>query len=136
MYVVFNSFLLYNCYGDCMRHIRVRTWVKVLFFLIIILVGAYLYSRYVEPKFFQVKEYSIVDSKLPSNFYGLKIVQISDIHYKIMTDENDLNKIVKEINLLKPDVVIFNGDLFDNNIEYTDEDYDTIKKILNNIEYR
>ena len=118
-----------------MKHTRIRTWVKVLFFLIIILVGTYLYSRYVEPKLFQVKEYSIVDSKLPSNFYGLKIVQISDIHYKVMTNKNDLNKIVKEINLLKPDMVILSGDLFDNNIEYIDEDYNDIKEILNSIEY-
>ena len=118
-----------------MKHIRIRAWVKVLFFLIIIVVGIFSYGVYLEPKLFEVKEYGIVDSKLPDNFYGLKIVQISDIHYKVTTDKKDLKDIIKKINLLKPDIVLLTGDLFDKSIKYTDKDYDDLKKLLNNIDY-
>lgn len=126
---------MYNYYGDDMKRIKIRKWVKIFFFLVIIITCFYLYGRYVETKLFEVKEYSIIDSNIPSNFYGFKIVQISDIHYKVMTNKKELKKIVKEINLLKPDIVILSGDLFDKNIEYTDEDFDDLKEILKDIDY-
>ena len=100
------------------KRIKIRKWVKILFFLIIIFSSIYLYSRYLGTKGLIVKEYSIVDNKISNNFYGLKIVQISDIHYKVTTTKEDLTNIVNEINLLKPDIVLLSGDLFDNNIKY------------------
>jgi len=117
------------------KRIKIRKWVKILFFLIVIISFFYLYSRYIGTKGIIVKESAIVDSNIPKNFYGFKIVQISDIHYKVTTTKEDLEKIVKEINLLKPDIVIFTGDLFDNNIKYTKKDYNDLKKILKNIDY-
>lgn len=118
-----------------MKHIRLRLWIKCLFLLIIILVGTYLYARYVEPKNLKTNEYSIVNSNIPSSFYGFKIVEISDINYKVNNDKNTLDKLAKEINLLKPDIVILAGDLFYKNINYTKEDYDDIKNFLNSIDY-
>jgi len=137
MCVVFNYFLLYNCYGDTMaiKRTRVRKWVKILFVLIVIISSICLYSRYLGTKGLIVKEKSIVDSNLPNNFYGLKIVQISDIHYKVTTTKEDLEKMVEEINLLKPDIVILSGDLFDKNIKYSKNDFNDLKKILKDINY-
>lgn len=133
--IVFKKFLLYNYYGDDMKHIRIRTWVKVLVFSIIIIGSIFLYARYLEPKLFIVKEYSIIDNKLPNSFYGFKIIQISDINYKFNTDKEDLKKIIKEINLLKPDIVILSGDLFNNKVSYTEEDYKDLKELLKSINY-
>ena len=53
-------------------HIRVRKWVKVVFSIIIIMSTFFLYSRYIGTKDITVKEYAVIDSNLPSNFYGLK----------------------------------------------------------------
>lgn len=117
------------------KKIKVRKWVKVLFVLIVIISSIYLYSRYVGIKGLIVKETSIIDSNIPKDFYGFKIVHISDIHYKVTTTKDDLKKIVNEINLLKPDIVLFSGDLFDNNIKYSKQDYKDLKKILKNIDY-
>ena len=117
------------------KRTRIRKWVKVLFTLIVIISSICLYSRYLGTKGLVIKEYSVVDSKIPKNFYGLKIIQISDIHYKVTTTKEDLEKFVTEINLLKPDIVILSGDLFDSNINYTDKDFKTIKKILKSIDY-
>ncbi len=116
-------------------HIRVRKWVKITIAISIIIVSLILYSRYIGTKGIIVKEYKIIDSNLPENFYGLKIVHISDIHYKVTTDDKDLKKIVNEINLLKPDIVILTGDLFNKNIKYTDADYENISNILKDIKY-
>ncbi len=116
-------------------HIRIRKWVKIVFILIILISTFFLYSRYIGTKGFVVKEYSIIDSKVPDSFYGVKIIQISDIHYKVTTTKNDLIRIVKDINLLKPDIVILSGDLFDNSIKYTNDDYNDLKNILKSINY-
>ena len=115
--------------------IKLKKWVKITFFIILSLTLLFVYTRYINIKGLKVKEYSIVDNRLPDNFYGLKIVQISDIHYKVTTDYSDLKKVAKQINLIKPDIVILTGDLFDKNIKYTDKDFNDIKKFLKSIDY-
>ena len=90
------------------RKVKVRKWVKIIFILILIISSTVLYSRFIGTNGLVIKETAIVDSNLPKNFYGLKIVQISDIHYKVTTTKEELKKVVKEINLLKPDIVILN----------------------------
>jgi len=113
--------------------LRLKSWVKFVLFLILISSFFILYSRYIGTNGLKIKEQSIIDSKLPDNFYGLKIVQISDIHYKVTTNNEELQKIVNEINLLKPDIVILNGDLFNKNINYSKDDYNDLTKILDDI---
>lgn len=115
--------------------IRLRLWVKILILIVILLSLFIIYSRYFGTNGLVVKEYSIINSKIPDNFYGLKIIHLSDIHYKVTTTKNDLNEIVNKINLLKPDIVILSGDLFNKDIIYTKEDYNNIINILNKINY-
>lgn len=121
---------MYNYFGD---KVRIRKWVKITISIIIFITLITLYSRYIGIKGLKVKEYSIIDSSLPKEFYGLKIVQISDIHYKVTTNKNDLKKIVDEINKLKPDIVLLSGDLLDKNIKYTEKDFKDITNTLSKI---
>ena len=58
---------------------------------------------------------------------GLKIVTFSDIHYGTTVGEKELDKYIKEINKLKPDIIFFTGDLLDNNIELQQSSIDIIK---------
>lgn len=83
----------------------------IVFFLIITVI--LLYSRFIATKGLITKEYKITSSSIQDNFHGFKIVHISDIHYRRTTDKKDLDKMVKEINLLKPDIVVLTGDLVD-----------------------
>ena len=115
--------------------IRLRLWVKLLLISIILISGFILYSRYIGTNGLIVKESSIINSKIPNSFYGLKIVHISDIHYKVTTTKKELEEIVEEINLLKPDIVILSGDLFNKEISYTNKDYKNVINILNKINY-
>ncbi|MDO4963728.1 MAG: metallophosphoesterase [bacterium] len=114
-------------------HTRLRTWVKVVLIIIILLSSIVLYSYYIGTKGLITKEYAVVNKKIPSNFYGFKIVQISDIHYKVSTTIEDLNNISREINKLKPDIILFTGDLFDKKIKYSKKDYDDLKKFLSSL---
>ncbi|MBQ2946492.1 MAG: metallophosphoesterase [Bacilli bacterium] len=116
------------------KKVRIRKWVKIISFLILVISSFCLYSRFLGTNGLVIKERAIIDSNLPKNFYGLKIVQISDIHYKVTTSKEELKEIVEEINLLKPDIVVLTGDLFDSNIKYKKNDYEDVIKLLNQID--
>ncbi|MDE5684393.1 MAG: metallophosphoesterase [Muribaculaceae bacterium] len=59
-----------------------------------------------------VNRVEISDSRLPAAFDGLTIAQISDLHIGTYgTDTTFVDKLVATINGLKPDVVVFTGDI-------------------------
>ncbi len=88
--------------------------LKIFFILIILIVVIVLYARYINPYSFKVKEVAVTLDTLNSDYNGFKIVQFSDIHYDRTVNIDKLKKIVKEINKLNPDIVVFTGDLLDN----------------------
>ena len=90
----------------------------------------YLYMRYIEPKMLIVKEYPIINQKIPKSFNGFKIVHFSDIHYGKTTNEKELTKVIEKINILKPDILVFTGDLFNKNININDNEKEKIKELL------
>ncbi|MGC2160618.1 MAG: metallophosphoesterase [Silvibacterium sp.] len=49
-------------------------------------------------------------NRLPEAFRGFRIVQISDFHYAEYTEAFFLREIVRRVNHLKPDAVVFTGD--------------------------
>ena len=62
-----------------------------------------------------------ISFNISDKYNGLKIVQISDIYYGNNVNKDDLKKIVKNINLIKPDIVFFTGDLmYKDNKDSTD----------------
>ncbi|MDO5568659.1 MAG: metallophosphoesterase [bacterium] len=83
------------------------------FLLLIILIV--IYARFIGTNGLITKEYKIDDNNIASSFAGLKIVQFSDVHYNKNLNKQLLKDTVKEINLIKPDIVIFTGDLLDDN---------------------
>ncbi|HOZ53790.1 MAG TPA: metallophosphoesterase [Bacilli bacterium] len=88
-----------------------RNYKNLFLFLFAITIGV-LYSMYVGTLGMFTKEYSITNSKLPKDFYGLKIIHISDLHYGDYVNESFLKKLVAKINAYKPDIVIYTGDLY------------------------
>lgn len=86
---------------------------KIFAIIIIIITITFLYARYINTKGLTIKEIPIYDTNLPTDYNGFKIAHFSDIHFGRTTNEQDLKKVVKEINNLNADIVIFTGDLFD-----------------------
>lgn len=93
---------------------------KFLIVFILLISSLLLWSRYISTMGFNVNEYKVINNNLPVSFNGLKVVHISDIHYDRTIDNKKLNEIVTKINLIKPDIVIFSGDLIDKDIKLTD----------------
>ncbi len=103
------------------------------FVVFLILLLSIIFLGYYEAKTFKVKEYNIVDKSLPNSFNGFKIIHFGDLLYGSSVNTNFLNKVVKEINKYKPDVVIFTGDLFTKEIKLTKENKEDIIKALKSI---
>ena len=87
----------------------------IIFILLAIFVRFYGVSQIV------TKEYSIISKEIPRGFDGMKIVQISDIHYGTTINESNLKKMVNKVNQLKPDIIVFTGDLVAKGINPTDK---------------
>jgi predicted MPP superfamily phosphohydrolase len=78
-----------------------------------------LWSRYISTSGLEIKEYKVTSSNLPTTFVGMKIVHFTDIHYGRTIDKNDLDYFVNEVNVLKPDLIFFTGDLVDKDTKLT-----------------
>jgi predicted MPP superfamily phosphohydrolase len=53
--------------------------------------------------------------RLPDAFAGMKIVQISDLHFQEYTEAAFLEAIVRRVNEVAPDLVVLTGDFVSNN---------------------
>lgn len=107
--------------------------LKITLMILLIFVLILLYARYVGTSGLITKEYSIYHNKLPDYFDGLKIVHFSDIHYKRAINMKKINKVIEEINLINPDIVIFTGDLIDSDTPLSDDDYEFLTDSLDSI---
>lgn len=107
----------------------------VRFFLIIFLfiTITIIYARYGGTSGLITKEYKIESSLIGEDFDGLKVVHFSDLHYLRVTNNDKLKEIVDEINLIKPDIVFFTGDLIDKDFTLTDKDKDDLINGLSSI---
>lgn len=106
---------------------------KIILIILLILGLTYLYSRYIGTTGLIVKEYSIVNNKIPDSFNGFKIVHFSDIHYGTTIKTSELNKMVNKINSLHPDIIIFTGDLIDHNYKITEKEKTEVIATLNKL---
>ena len=107
--------------------------IKFIIIFILIIAAILLYSRFIATKGLATKEDKITSSSIQDNFHGFKIVHISDVHYGRTTDKKDLNNMVKEVNLLKPDIVVLTGDLIDKDTKLDDILKGEISEALNSI---
>lgn len=101
--------------------------------LIIIIILLALWGKFIEPNLLTIKDYKIENEHLPESFDGVKIVQFSDLHYGTGYNENRLKKLTTEINSLKPDIVVFTGDLIDEKYQMADNDIKILVKYLSKI---
>ena len=110
-----------------------HTLIKFIIIVVLLISGLLLYSRFISTKGLEVKEHKITNSLITNNFHGFKIVHISDIHYGRTVNHKDLEKLVNEINLLKPDIVVLTGDLIDEDIVLNEKIINELKTNLSNI---
>lgn len=99
---------------------KLRLWVKIVIALVVITTLIILDGFFINSHGFKVNEIALYEN-ISDKYNGLKIVQISDIYYGNTVNKDELKRIVKNINLIKPDIVFFTGDLmYKDNKDSTD----------------
>jgi predicted MPP superfamily phosphohydrolase len=58
---------------------------------------------------------------LPPDLDGLSVVHLSDVHYGMLHENGRLSDLVRRVNELKPDMVVFTGDLVDAAVSHMEE---------------
>ena len=99
--------------------------------LIIILIGL-LYGRFIGTTGLKTNEI-MEKTNILESYDGIKIVHITDIHYKKVITEKRINLLIKEINKINPDILIFTGDLIDKDSTLTNKDINFLTKSLSKI---
>ena len=72
--------------------------------------GLVAYSGFWDRHNLELREQIIRLRRLPEAFHGLRIAQISDIHYDEFTEPYFVREVVRRINALNPDIVLLTGD--------------------------
>lgn len=92
----------------------IRRVLQMLFTLVLIILGFYIYAAYIEPELLIVKTKYIQTEQIQLNGDQIRIVQFSDVHLGEDYTISHLNRLVDKINSLNPEMIIFTGDLIDN----------------------
>lgn len=79
---------------------------------------------------FRVHHVKFPSKNLPPSFNGFRIVQLSDIHTGSFVNTNALNKAFDMVMDLKPDLILFTGDLVNNTSSETNG-FEAVYKKLN-----
>ena len=104
--------------------------IKWIFIIIILGTSFFAYVTYVSTLKISVREYRIINKKIPETFNGVKIIQFSDLHYGSTMFDSNLDDIKKIINERKPDLLFFTGDLIDKNYKMSSKDTEILTKKL------
>ena len=109
---------------------------KILYFILgslILIFTVLIYSRFIGTASLKVNEI-VVNTNILESYDGLKIVHITDLHYKKVITEERVKRLIKEVNNTKPDLVLFTGDLLDNLYEMNNSDTNFLISQLKKIE--
>ena len=110
-----------------------KRFLKILLFFLILVIIIMFYSLFIVPNKLETHEYRVEAPTLDESYNGLKIVHFSDLHYLRNLNKSKLDKIIDEINLINPDIVVFTGDLIDIDFTPSDEDINYLTNKLKEI---
>lgn len=112
-----------------------KHWLfKLILIIVLSLTLIILYARYIGTKRFEVREYRVESNVLTENFSGLKVIHFSDLLYGSTVELKDVNNMVSRINILKPDLVLFTGDLISTEYKMSDTDREKLIESLSKID--
>lgn len=94
--------------------------------------GTLLYGVVINAYNYQFRKTTIKFPNLPDAFNGFKIIQLSDIHSGSFNKTEPIVEVIKKINSLNADVILFTGDLVNN----TSDEMDTFMDVFNQLKAR
>lgn len=105
------------------------------FIIVMLLLGLiYIYARYQGPNGLKLREYNIINENIPASFDGFSIVHFSDLELGSTTTLETIEEMVEKINSLKPDIVVFTGDMAKSYYKGSSEEKKRMIKLLEKID--
>lgn len=101
--------------------------------LIVFFTAFFAYTTYISTVKVGVREYRIKNKKIPDSFNGLKIIQLSDLHFGSTMFNEEVKKIKKLSNERKPDIVVYTGDLINKDYDLNSKEQEELIKELKGI---
>ena len=111
----------------------VKTFLKIIILIVLFFFIFYLYAKYSTTIGLIVKENRIENYKIPTSFNSSKIIHFSDIDYGSTVFEKEINNMVNVINERNPDIVVFTGNIINNNYKLSTKEQEKIIKALKKI---
>lgn len=108
----------------------IKRILKIILTILILFISFILYTKYIAAEGLLFKEKRITNNKIPNSFHGKKIIHFSDLDYGTTIFLDEVKSLVKKINLRKPDLILFSGDLIDKNYKLNNEESEKIIKEL------
>lgn len=99
------------------------------FIIGISLAASVLFGTFAGNRQITVKRYELQFNNLPGLFDNYKIVHISDLHLGGFVNKNLLVRTCEKIAEIKPDIIVFTGDLVNNYADETDKYIPLLKRI-------
>lgn len=87
-----------------------KQWTECLWDAWCILSGIGIWPRYIEPHLLEVTRLILPIPHLPSNLTGLKILHFSDLHWSSQFPSSLQKKLIRKVNALQPDLILYTGD--------------------------
>lgn len=103
-----------------------RPFISKILIIVLLISLVYIYARYIGTIGIKVKVYNVVNENLPESFDGFTIAHFSDMELGTTFNIENLPDLVEKINNLKPNIVVFTGDIVHSNCSLTLKE----KKIL------
>ena len=101
--------------------------------ILTLLLSTLVYSRFIGTIGLITNEIPLTTNNIKNSYNGLKIVHFSDIHYKKIITNKRVKQLINEINKIKPDIVLFTGDLLDKHYDLNNKDINFLIKELSKI---
>jgi hypothetical protein len=79
--------------------------------------GLIAYAGFWDRHYLEILEQTVRLRRLPQAFHGLRIAQVSDIHYDEYAEPSFVREMVRRINTLHPDVVVLTGDFVTDGVQ-------------------
>ncbi|MCI8347293.1 MAG: hypothetical protein HFJ12_05060 [Bacilli bacterium] len=108
--------------------------LKLIFFIILLFTIIFLYTKYCSTTGLIVKEERIKNEKIPNSFNGIKLVHFSDLYYGSSISMEEVKKLVKIINIRKPDLIVFTGNLIDPRYKISTKEQEQLTKELKKLD--
>jgi len=86
---------------------------RFLLLLFILGLAVICYARYIEPHMLQVNYVTVTSPHVAQKAENLKVAVFGDTHFSDYYTTDEFNKVLDAIDEMKPDIVVFSGDLID-----------------------